>query len=310
MKECLIYHWWGNPSDRAPHLNHRTPLIHSIATLRGVNQTIPVYVLDISDEQVDFHGWDAKLNFKVIKWKPILAEYHDKAGWKNLSRTHDVHHFAQTIPEDVIIYADSDVFWLSDPLPLHQNPDKFSFNKFNSGFWYYNKHSSMYKKFFSLYDAFIITSLNDDNFRVITRMYTDYNEWYYVLDETVLTYMYVKMPHLFNAVTALEHLVPSCNRSEITRTQDAKMIHLHGTMVENPTENEDWRKRHNRGIACLIIKELHDNMVNAIGIDGVKTMFDKEYGFFKQVSIHDGSFIDKFLNTKVDGMYHLNRVSQ
>lgn len=308
MNTAVVYHWWIEKSDRPPHLNHRTPLVHSIATLRGVNKEIPIIVIDISEEKINYHNWDKKLNFHIVRRKPILKkDYSDKAGWKNLSRTFDIWNLVKGKDFDAIIYCDSDVFWLKDPLPLDQNADKFCFNGYNSGFYYFKPKSKDVERYFKLFQAYTLTSLNDENFRIITRSYTDYNEWYYVLDETIMTYMYHKMPELFNMVTVKEHLVPSCNKSEFANIdiKDIKMFHLHGTIVENNIEQEDWRKKHNRGLAVLLIDELRNNAIKAIGIKGIQEIFEKEYQSVKTTSMYDPIFIKRFLETKEKGMFNL-----
>lgn len=299
----IMYHWWSEETDYPPHLNLRTPLIHSIATLRGTGCTDSVIVMDVSEKPQSFNGWDRKLNFSVLRWKPILHTYQNKPGWKNLSRLFDIHEFCTTVDCYGVIYCDTDVFWLKNPYPLLQDPNKFCFNGYNSGFFYFDIRSPDVSNFFELFKAFTLTALNDDNFRVITRSYTDYNEWYYVLDETILTYMGVKMPHLFNFIDINEHLTPHAMKDIHTDASQAKMVHCHGTNIENHREKEEWRKKYNRGLAPLIIKELYDNMKKALG-DEVDTLYE---GFnFKQVSLFDKKFLSDLMATKnKDGLYNL-----
>jgi hypothetical protein len=301
MKEMMVYHWWSEPSDRPPHLNLRSPLIHSIATLRGVNKELPVVVLDGSSQRVDYGGWDRKLKFLVIPITFSLSGYQDKAGWRNLSRMFDVWKYVNT--DVTVIYSDLDVFWLKDPLPLVQNSDKFCFNKFNSGFFYFNRLANDVYRFFKIFEAYTITALNDDNFRVITRSYTDYNEWYYVLDETILTYMYVKMPELFNVVDIYEHLTPSSDCSDILAADPdgMKMFHCHGMIVENKLEIDEWRRRHNRGLAPVLIKELYDNMRISIGDRGIEELYGPSWTNAPKVSLKDKEFVKRLLSTKKDG---------
>ena len=307
MREILVYHWWSESSDRPPHLNLRSPLIHSIATLRGVNKELPVIVLDGSAEKIDYAGWDKRLNFLVIPISFHLAGYKDKAGWRNLSRLFDIWRYVNN--NCTVIYSDLDVFWLKDPLPLVQDPSKFCFNKFNSGFFYYDRTAKDVHKFFNLFEAYTITSLNDDNFRVITRSYTDYNEWYYVLDETILTYMYVKMPELFNAIDIYEHLTPSSDCNDILNadTDRLKMLHCHGMSVENHLEQEEWRRKYNRGLAPLLIKELYENMCISIGERGIEELYGTELVQFPKVSLKKKGFVKRLLASKKDGgLYNLN----
>lgn len=312
MNSVLLYHYW-NDDARPPHLNLQVPVVHSIATLRAVNQDLKVIVLDGSDRPQDYHGWDRRLNFQVVPISFSLSGCKDKAGWRNLSRLFDIQAFWHKIQEGTVIYADADVFWLKDPLPLAKDPARFCFNKYNSGFFYFDKNSPEVQWFFELFKAYTLTALNDDNFRVITRQYTDYKEWYYVLDETILYYMYVKMPNRFNVVDIYEHLTPCGDFDNVFEIDipRLKMVHCHDMIMENPYEEEKWRRAHNRGLAPLIYKEVYANLMRAVGENGARELYPKEFGKFKQVNIGDPNFIARLIETRNErGHYNLTGATQ
>ena len=309
MTFALIYHWWSEPNELPPSQNIRTPILCSIATFRAVNPKTPIYVLDGSDDVVDWGGLDHALNFKVIRHTPGLHRYSNKPGWKNLSRLFDLQTLAKEIPEPVLAYTDADVFWLRPITPFNHDPHKFCFNRYNSGFFYFDKNSPTIARFFEVFNAFAITALNDENFRIITRQYTDYREWYYVLDETILTYMAYKLPDLFNILGIEEHLTVSteCEAILCANLETIKMLHLHGVKVSNrfSKHNPD----HNRGLACIVIKELYDNLRQTLDDKTIRLLYGDDvlnYYLPFQVSVLDRAFLERLLKTKNDnGHYDL-----
>lgn len=305
MNTAVAYHWWSLESDSPPHQNIRVPIIGSIATLRAVDKTIPIYVLDCSDHDVDWHGYDKFLNFKIIKTQFFLKDYRHRNGWQNLSRIFDLRR--TEIPEKILLYSDSDVFWIKSPLPLEKSPNKFCFNGTNSGLFYFDKTSPDVAQFFNLFEAFTITALNDESFRIITRQYTGQIP-FFVIDEQVLTYMHVKMRELFNTLDIPEHFT-LYNVTQHTDLSKLKNLHLHAVIVENPLEVIDWKKRWNRGATLIFIQELYDLMNSILSETQVQSMFDHQLMEFAK--IHRTSFVDlefqnRFLKSKdQDGHYHL-----
>lgn len=301
MKTAVIYHWWGYKTDAPPIANLRSPIITSIATLRGVNANIPIYVIDVSNDKQDWMDYPRHLNFTVIEQPAFLKKnYSHRVGYQNLSRLFDINRVQYDFPEDVLIYCDSDVFFLKDPLPLHQNSDLFCFNKYNSGFYYYNKQSENCKKFFEIFEAYALTALNDESFRYITKQFDDPKD-YFVLDETLMYYMYVKHRDLFGVVDAQEHFITSMAQGGYEyKTESIKMYHGNGTFVINPYAKSQYEEKYARGLMCLGIYELYKNLKRALSVEDIEKMYselERRNFLAKQVSFNE-DFLKKIVATK------------
>lgn len=274
MKPVAIYHLWADPKiEPSPGRNIRTPVIMSIATLRG-HTDMPIYVLDYTPNKQDWGCFDKQLNFTVLQKTHVLDRYRDLKGGQILSRFFDVDDFAMDIPEDLVFYMDTDVFWFKSPSIRH-DPSKFCFNGYNNGFFYYNKNAVDVRKFFELYKAFVLTAINDDNFRYITRQYIkyDYNH-VFVHDEAISSYIYHKRRDLVDRLDVYDHFTPyspmpenDIDNLDIDNLDISKlsMVHCNGIVVRNELQS-DWRGNHARGLACLLIRELYESAMKGTDI--------------------------------------------
>jgi hypothetical protein len=247
---------------------------------------------------VDWRDYPTKLNFQVIPTVPRLINHQHRPGWKNLSRLFDL-----PVDDNVIVYCDSDVFWLQNPFPLLGDLSKFNFNQMNSGFFYYQP--SQTATFLEIFKSFALTAMYDDNFRYLSRQFVDYNEWYYVLDETILSYMFNKHRDLFNIIPDHEHTTAR----NLANVSQIKMFHCNGLMVSNPLAVLEGEKEHCRGLCGLLFKEVYDNLRLALSENDLIQMFTPEiYEHYlpKQQSLMDLSFRERLLATKsASGHYHL-----
>jgi hypothetical protein len=295
MKECVVYHWWSDPHDESPVKNLRTPLMLGIATLRACNPDIPIYVIDGSATAKDFGNLAEMLNFKIVPSRCSLDSY-EVPGWRNLSRLFDIEKLSEVIEEDVIIYSDADVFWLQDPLPLHQDTSKFCFNIYNSGLFYYDKHK-ISPKFFEIFKAYAITALNDENFRYVSWQFSAPNPAYLVLDEAILCYMWHKHPYLFNKIDIKEHwMVGSVDPNNIETP--TKMAHAHGLSVYNRFATADWKKNYARGILPLLIEECYLRLTSVLDPNEVYSEKEIDYYLPLQVKMSDQHFLRTLLDCK------------
>lgn len=317
MSTAVIYHWWGNEIDTqrwrqqpfTPVQNLRSPIGLSITTLRAVS-TVPIYVIDLSGNAEHRQEWGSlpqELDFTVIPYEPFLSDYSHRAGYRNLSRLFDIARLQNTIPETVIVYADADVFWLHDPVPLRTDPGKFCFDGYNSGFFYYDKNAPAVRKFFELFQAFTVTSLNDDSYRYISLQFaSEINPAYYVLDETMLCYMAARLPELFNVIDHSEHLIP--RRYEDNPDMDLAKVpffHANGIKAINPAAKSEWEKNHARGLTCLVIKELYESILSVLGPDNdCFTPGELELFLPKQTSFGH-PFLQKLVTTKSASNHYL-----
>ena len=323
MNKAVVYHWWAEweptkyvsafADTPLPYKNLRVPVVLSIATLRAHNNYIPVYVLDCNDYESDWMEFPEHLDFKVVKWTPHLQDYKNKNGWKNLSRIGDIRKFSERIPEDEIIYSDSDVFWLKNPLPLMATTDKFCFNHYNSGFYYYDKTAKDVKKFLDLFEAYVLISLNDKEIRKRINKTVSWDFWYYVLDEVVMTYMREKESDSVNQTPLCEHgllrdiLVFHKTQKEGWPTldvKDLKMFHSNGVLIDNKFHKVSAERKHARGLVCLIFKELYDAVTRVLSQEEVEMIFTKEelnYYLPLQLELLSEAFVQKLRNTFTEG---------
>jgi len=277
MSHAIVYHWWCEKCDLPPMQNMRCSIIPSIATLRGVNPDVPIYVLDLTEHDVDWGRCPELLDFKVRKIKPSIKS--TKPGYKYLSRIIDVWEFCKTQPETIWVYNDCDVFWLRDPFPLAGDVERFCFNRYNSGFYYFDKTSAMIETFMETFRALCLSCLYDENYWYIVRQYGYLSPTHYLADEAVLQYMYNKPEdQFFNLIPPEEHFTVDWfheNYGKITDLSLVKMLHCNGLMVENPISRDPYAIKHSRGLATLIIEELYQNL-RKLDFDILPEMFTKE----------------------------------
>lgn len=258
----VVYHWWARLEENPVCSNLSHPIILSIATLRSVNKNINVIVYDCSEHENDWKDYKEKLNFSVIKCSFYLkTHYSHIKGYELLSRIFDI----RRMQNGQIIYCDSDIFWLKDPLPLICDIKKFCFDNYNSGFFYCDLSSDHVKKMLDIFEAYTITALNNKEFCSKLKLMTEYQNWPYVWDEIVLTYMLQDVPELFEIIPVEEHMfarsIFEANKNE------AKLLHCNGMMISNPNAKIKYEKEHSRGLVCLMFEEFYSNIKKVLSED-------------------------------------------
>ena len=132
------------------------PVLQCIATVRAHNPDIAIYVLNLNEQKQHWGDACEFLNFKVIDG---FEPYFERLGLKrkcfygnlhqDVSRVADLKLLSEQIPEDVIIYSDTDVYWLKDPILME---DKGLFvGTGNLGVFYFNKTSSKVQSFLTMF---------------------------------------------------------------------------------------------------------------------------------------------------------------
>ena len=308
MNSAFIYHWWaekpedghGN-EDGPPYTNLRTPIVPSIATLRAQNKDIPIYVLDGTNFDVDWGEFPEVLNFKVVKFEQTLKEYSHRPGWRHLSRIFDLQTFHKEIPEDIIVYGDSDVFWFNDPLPLMSNPDKFCCNCYNTGYFYYNKNSEAVKHFFEAFNECTLNALDNKEFREKVLSFTEKKHWYFVADEHIMQYLgfHDKIDFLNYEMDLREHV--TVRELQRVNIHEIKMLHTNGLMVQNKFSKNSGEEEHARGLVCLLFKELYQSLKEVLTEDHIKKVYTKEEldNFLPmQVKFKDPRLVIKIMSTR------------
>lgn len=296
-----VYHWFDEPNDSPPYANLRVPIIVSIATLRSVNPDIPILVL-VQDKR-DWGHFPDKLNFQVKRIQFNLERLKDRVpGWRHLSRFLDVQHEAES---DDVMYVDSDVFWFRNPLPLYCNTDKFCFDRWNTGFYYYNRFSQ--PCFFEIFDSYTKSAIYSKEIRKMMVDEIGYDAWYEVWDEMIINHMMIENGELFSIIPSEEH---SSGRSIANvDTFKVKMFHCNGTMVSNKIPRSPNEHIHCRGLLGLIIKEFYDNMMKVLDERDMRHIYslqEMSYYLPRQFSLLDDPH--QLTRTKSeDGHFHVEK---
>lgn len=305
-----VYHWWDHPDDAKPYCNLRSPIIPAIATLRGVSD-VQICVLDLSGKSKEYWGgFPEKLNFSVIPYKGSMEKYRDKvAGWLHLSRFFDVFKYAADCAKDKnIMYVDSDVFWLKNPFPFEIDQQKMNINKWNTGFFYFNP-KNINKQFFEIFQNYTISAIHSHDIRGVLKKYVNYNSWYDVWDEMIITYMAQNHADLFRFIGPKEHATIRTFPDDI---QSANMFHANGLMVGNPAPKTPGERNHCRGLLGLIVKNFYVNMIKALSAQDLSLVYNYQevgYCFSKQFEISN-DVINKIRSTNRDGNYYLQELNE
>lgn len=219
LSKAIVYHFWSNKNLTKFDQNNcefggtRNPILLSAAVLRATNPDIPIYILDIG-MNLKKTEYTERMNLKIVHWKHHLQRYQQDShlsDWEArlYSRLFDLRRFDNEIPEDIIIYNDSDVYWLSDPVTcLSGNTDNFCWNGWNSGFFYYNKHKNDY--FFDLFDAYgVVGTVNKGislrEYKPVCKYKTIFGA--ILNDEIQLHYMQQHHAKLFHNIPNEEHYI-------------------------------------------------------------------------------------------------------
>ena len=271
----VTYHWWqdetfGEERTVPPYQNLRVPITLSIATLRAQNPTIPIKILDFSEYPEDWGCFPEKLNFEVINADLFLKDYSHIAGYRQLSRIFDIRrHFTS----GTVIYCDSDVFWFKDPLPLNKNPQKFCYDGYNSGFFYYNPEDN--QEIIDIFEKMTFRVLEDPEFHQVVKKFSKHDFWSYIWDESILHYMmFIDYRNYFDRLDLAEHTF--CYKLKQTPLQNMKMLHGNGLMVSNPVAKRESEKEDSRGLACLVFSEFYQSLKKVLSLEEIQMIFTQQ----------------------------------
>jgi hypothetical protein len=296
MNKAVIYYWWDDYED-TPHKNLRVPVILSITTLRAHNPHIPIYVMDCSKKQFNWSEFSERLNFQVVPWKMSFPQHNF------MSRMMDIQTFVKQISEDEIIYCDSDVFWFKNPLPFFESSDFFCSNRFNNGFFYFDKTSPACQQFFELFKSYSILLINDEKLKkeIISQNSEKFTT---SLDEIITNRIFETKPEIVQKIQNCEHglicCIPYLNSTFDLKT--IKMIHCNGLLVENKFDRINGNKEHARGLVCLIFKELFQSIVNVLSKEEIYSIFSHDelnYYVPLQFEILDEKFVEHLKSLNV-----------
>lgn len=305
-----VYHWWDHPGDDKPYANLRTPIILSIATLRAVSD-VPICVLDMSGRpKEDWGDFPSKLGFFVDEARQTMKAHAGRvAGWQHLSRFFDLKDWSEQWPgqeHENVMYVDSDVFWLRDPFPLSGVQHKMNINRWNTGFFYFERWDC--EEFWEKFETYTMAAVFSEDIRQVLKKYVGYDAWYGVWDEMTLTYMANKHPEVFNFIPVEEHATLATIQNADLGT--LKMLHANGLMVANPLCKNPGEREHCRGLLCLVIKELYHNMRKVLDDEDIFKIFtQRELLHYVPQNMSLFRDLGKLLGTRdVHGtQYHLSR---
>ena len=229
---AFIYHFYNSSTCSDVELHKEAPIIYSIATLRAVNPFVKIYVLDRTPGLTIWGPWPSVLNFEVIVTEGYFDKIHHASNFKSgddyryiAEKVFDIAEFVEKIPESHIIYCDTDIFWLKNPLPLLQW-DKFCFSKylnlipgqpeFNSGFYYFDKNNRDQVCFFCLWQHYLLKGLIDRFFEDTIKKEAVYS---CVSDESSLIYTAIHAPkHLFDTTLIVRNVRQKEDLENITES--------------------------------------------------------------------------------------------
>jgi hypothetical protein len=302
-----VYHCWSEPHEPSSYKNARTPVVASIATLRATSD-IPIVVLDMTGEETDWGRFPAKLNFQIERRSFYLSQYKELVtGYKHLSRIFDIEKWSsENAKEKTIIYCDSDIFFFKNPFPLAVATDKFCWDGWNTGFFYFKQNDVTYKKFYSLFEKYTLEAIFAESVRQDMKKFVGYDDWYGVWDEMVLGYMKNQHPDVFNTIPNTEHV--TCRSISQIKISEAKVFHGNGTFVPHPIQNLN----HARGLLCLAIEEFYQQICQYLNQEDLKEIYGQntlEYFQEKRFNLSDAvDYLEWMKNDK--GLYEILKFSQ
>ena len=224
------------------------PIIPAIATVRASNPGIPIYVLDASDRVISWGKYALKLDFNVIKTKPCLKTEFPNSTLqpymiKLLSRVFDVRNFAFTLPTQNVLFADSDVLWLKDPMPQPEAPRGIHGIRTNNGVLIYSTGCGIAEQAFKYLKEQTVKCVIDEKFRsTVTSHY--YSKSFN--DEAVYVYSRIYRPDLFRDLPLWDNFCDFSKKDMVAVLAESKNYHF----CRHHCGDE-------RGLIALIIKEYY-----------------------------------------------------
>jgi hypothetical protein len=269
----IVYYWWNDNLNIKPYQDLRSPVILSIATLRAFHKEVPITILDISEFERPSEDWfefQQALNFNVLKIKTDM-DTSSPRYWKLCSKVSEIYKNIEFLKEDDIVFIDSDIFFLKSIFPLdyeNEMKEKFCCWPHNTGFFYFNKNLESNKKLLKKWEDTIFECLKNDQFYQELK-----REYYYKQDllEDEICFLYLsnksKNLNIQNLNFKKENYCFEYKlfKNEIDLISQIKMLHC---LYEY--------NGHRRGILCLVIEELKQNIQKSLTNCLIKKIFKNE----------------------------------
>jgi len=194
---AVVYHTW----------NQEEGTVLCIASLRGAGCDSKVYVIQRDTYKGKWGHYPELLNFEVVNW-PYFFEGKTRDRHSMItSRQIDIWNFVQTIPQKVILYSDTDVFWAKSPLPFHRSTDLVVKN-LNDGLFYFDKESEAARNYFGMYQEYAIKGMKDEDFRnYLWSLCHWYSDAFWLGNESTSNAIQKEHPEWFRWMDDCEHAI-------------------------------------------------------------------------------------------------------
>jgi hypothetical protein len=219
------------------------PVILSAASVRSHNFDIPIYIIDTSKHERTMSEWGvtaSQIRIKIIKRNPHLhhaMSFIDPALYdlRLLSRVFDVESAMRDVPEDNVIFLDSDIFCLQPLLPLRTVKTKileYFYSNSNNGVWIYNKQSRSCLDVFEGWKNLICRSILDPDSKFYIHSKNPYYGSPRLNDEVVYRTLCERFPGNMRPTHFTEnYLFHWLSIDPRTVTEQIKMLHCLGFLT-------------------------------------------------------------------------------
>jgi hypothetical protein len=189
MKTIFIYHFWNDGHFFNAIDCQHSPIIYSIASLRACGCNSIIKVIENTPKATNWGSYPKDLDFEVI---PKIGLMQSK---KNCFFAFN-HFLSQKIGDvldlsknyDEIVYCDSDIIWIKNPLPLNTS-NKLHITDWCSGFYHFKTSSIQAISFLKSWDYHLIKAALDFNFQCeIINEIKDRSYYKVVNDESAMIY--------------------------------------------------------------------------------------------------------------------------
>lgn len=266
---CIVYHWWNCRGEEVWE-DMNNPLLLSIATLRGFNMDIPIYVIDAGSNGRAWREFPQTLNFKVFHTGgptiPLLPDQSfglEPQFYRLLSRPFDIDCCLPRVRQDVICSCESDIFWLGNPLPIPGDFMRFNFNLHNSGFYYYSRRDPSAMQFLSLWKHHILKGMADKDHRAKIREAYPHNQFQ---DEAVMFYLARISPSLVKSISRCYNTVYESDKNFSDYYFDVKNLHFVSAKFPR-----------NRAMIALMVDKFYESIRRVMSREQLSLIFGTNY---------------------------------
>lgn len=290
MDTSIIYYYFSNFYADVFKETY-SPIVQSIATFRHWNKEVPVHVIDVSNRETIWSGWDEKLNFTVHKRANPLSNIEDinETGitvFKNLlAKPICVYDLVHQLDTRINIVCDADLFWINDPFPLGGDTSKGFCCNPNAGLWYYNRDVAEAQKLMQIWCSLCSHVMVSKIFRDRVAKPTAKK---CVQEESCLRCVRSSFPELVNEIPEYENFLfgflPD-KKHDLSKIKGLHFANCHCKYFNR-----------NKSLVCLHIKEVNDIIKEAMGEYAVYKIYKNLYET-PSFSIHDRDKMAWFRDT-------------